>query len=82
MLNNYNVNINDYLSTSPNFKSLNWDQLPNTLKLKLGEFPEEIKKLGNFVTVRRLRDVNKDIIFSSGSLPSTTLGSTLAKSFL
>lgn len=51
--------ISEYIKSSPKFDRLNWWNLPDTVKLRLTKFPKDIKKLGNFVTIRRLREIKK-----------------------
>src|SRR3989344_8965984 len=55
MFKNINLNIEDYLKTSPKFDKVEWWNLPDSIKLRLNRFPNKIKKLGNFITIRRLK---------------------------
>ena len=46
----------EYQTSGSNIKEINWWCLPEEIKLELNEFPFDIKKLGNFTTIRRLKD--------------------------
>tara|TARA_Y100000310_G_C20653496_1_gene800732 strand:+ start:334 stop:1491 length:1158 start_codon:yes stop_codon:yes gene_type:complete len=55
MLKNPNLNIKEYITNSQKFEKVDWWNLPKNAKLRLLHHPNEIKKLGNFTTVRRLK---------------------------
>lgn len=59
MFNNLNLNIKNYVEDSPKFEKLDWWDLPDSVNLSLNRFPKDVKKLGNFVTVRRLKNSNQ-----------------------
>jgi len=60
MFKNFNLSIKEYIRDSPKLDKINWQDIPDSIKLKLDIFPDEIKKFGNFITIRRLKLVKKD----------------------
>ena len=59
MFKNINLNIQDYIENSPKFEKIEWYDLSDSIKLHLNKFPNEIKKFGNFITVRRLKQLKR-----------------------
>ena len=55
MLNKKNLNVDKYIKSSCKLESINWWHLPDLIKLKLSNHPTEIKRLGDFTTIKRLK---------------------------
>ncbi len=55
MFKNIDLNFNGYSHNSPKLNRVDWWNLPDYIKLKLDKFPTDIKRRGNFITVKRLR---------------------------
>lgn len=58
MLKNSDLNIKEYISNSPRFEKIMWWKISKNIKLKVNNLPNEIKRLGNFITVKRLKLYN------------------------
>ncbi len=57
------LKINEYLEKSQKYKRVDWWELSDEIKLKLKNLPKDIKSLGNFITVRRLKkSADKNLI--------------------
>ncbi len=60
---NKDLNIEGYIESSPNSNTIQWSDLPDSIQLKLKTFPKDIKRLGEFTSIRRLKQsqVHDDI---------------------
>ena len=61
---NNDLNIKEYMDSSPKFDKVNWWNLPDLTNLELIKFPEQIKKRSKFVTLRKLKKLNNKEDFS------------------
>jgi hypothetical protein len=52
---NKDLNIDKYIENSPNSDNILWSNLPDLIQLKLTTFPKKLKKLGEFISIRRLK---------------------------